>query len=284
MWHVAEEMILLSNVFKISHYQQKLEKRILEIKQIEPATAFSNFEQEKSDEEMDQESLRAIQQARQIIEEAHIQAAHIKEDAMQEMERWRAEQLQRIDEEREKLFQNTKEQAFQVGYNEGFELGISEGRQKYEQHIAEAQSLILQAETEWKKRVLQSEPYMIELVIEVAKKIIQRELMLDHTTIVGMVQEALKQSSELKEITVALHPSDYDTVRQYLDELKRHISNQANIILVPDHSITSGGCMIRSSLGTLDARIDTQLEEVKKALMDVIEGCELHELESATEI
>lgn len=284
MWPVAGEMILLSNVFKISHYQQQSEKRILEIKKIEPVTVFPIIEEQLSSEEYEMEVSLARQEAAKIIDEAKTQVSKLKQDALEEIELWKAEELQRIHEEKEKLFQITREKAYQEGYKDGLERGTLEGKQQYEAAIDHAQSLIMQAEADWKKRILQSEPYVIELVMEIAKKIIQRELLLDQNAIIGIVQEALKQSSELREITVALHPSDYEVVRLRIDELKRHISNQANLILVPDHSITSGGCMIRTSLGTLDARIDTQLEELKKALMDVVEGCELHELESAREV
>lgn len=284
MLPVAGEMISLSNVFKISHYQQKAEKRILEIKKIEPVTPLPVLNDEANDQGIHEEILQARLEAQRILDEANAEIAKLKQEALQEIENWKIEEQKQMNEESEKLFQITKQNAYQEGYKDGFDQGILEGKQQYEHEIAHAQSLILQAEADWKKRIVQSEPYVIDLVIEIAKKVIQRELLLDQNSIVGIVQEALKQSSELKEITVLLHPKDYDVVRSRIDELKRYISNQANLILVPDHSITSGGCMIRTSLGTLDARVDTQLEEIKKALMDVVEGCELDELESIGEV
>ncbi|WP_412176713.1 FliH/SctL family protein [Bacillus sp. T3] len=36
-----------------------------------------------------------------------------------------------------------------------------------------------------------------------------------------------------------------------------------------DHSVSQQGCIIRTAYGSIDARIDTQIEEIKKAILEI---------------
>lgn len=282
-------MISLSNVFKFTHYKDQAEKKVLEPKVFVPQQLDVPLDDDAlmdiEADEVTHEQLRlAKEQAQQLIEQAKQEIAQLKANTNKEIADWKQAEQKSIEEERERIFQAAREQGYQEGYEAGFRTGSDEGVKQYHEQIEFAASLARQMETDWKRRIVLSEPYLIELTIEIAQKVIQRELLLDEHTIIEMVKETLKQSSELKEITLSVHPNDYNLIRQHMDDLKSLISSQANLIVLPDHSITVGGCIVRSSLGTLDARIDTQLEEIKKALLDVIEGSDADELEPVGEV
>jgi flagellar assembly protein FliH len=53
------------------------------------------------------------------------------------------------------------------------------------------------------------------------------------------------------------------------DELVLHVDSQAELQIIPDSSVTDMGCVVRSSFGSIDARIDTQLQEIKHALRQI---------------
>ncbi|MNV98055.1 flagellar assembly protein H [compost metagenome] len=44
---------------------------------------------------------------------------------------------------------------------------------------------------------------------------------------------------------------------------------QAELQIVPDSSIKEGGCIVRSAFGSIDARVDTQLEAIREQLLKV---------------
>ncbi len=275
----------------MSHYQSQKERRILEPKELLKVTPFRDYEDfgthegnDLSTHKENETILRAREEAAKIINQAMMEATTLKENALLEIGEWKRKELQSIDEESNRLYSKSKEEGYQEGYQFGLSEGTKEAHNLYNDYIDHASSIIKQAEVDRRKRIEQTEPFLVELSVEIARKIIRHELNFDQQLLLQMVKETLKLSSELKEVTLAVHPDDYDLIRSRMDELKSLISSQANLILLPDHSVTSGGCMVRTSLGTLDARVDTQLEEIKVVLLDAIKGSEIDELEPFKEI
>lgn len=285
-------MISLSNVLKYSHYSTQTEKRVLEPKVFSPFTSVTNdnddldstLDGEQPESLVDQELLRVQEEAKHIIDQANKEISLLKKNALQEIESWKINEQRLINEESERIFNQARDEGYQHGFDTGLSSGTEEALHRYQDHINHAASIVKQTQSDWERRIEQSEPYLVDLAIEIAKKVIQRELLTDKQTILQIVKETLKLSSELKEVTLAVHPDDYPLIRSRIDELKLLISSQANLVILPDYSIASGGCIIRSSLGTLDARVDTQLEEIKRSLLDVIEGSDLNELETVGKI
>ncbi|MNI54060.1 flagellar assembly protein H [compost metagenome] len=52
------------------------------------------------------------------------------------------------------------------------------------------------------------------------------------------------------------------------------IDSQAELQILPDPTVQDKGCVIRSSYGSVDARIDTQLVEIKKELLRITQQTE----------
>lgn len=66
---------------------------------------------------------------------------------------------------------------------------------------------------------------------------------------------------------MSLHPSS--PLFKQREELSFAIDSQAELKILPDASVKDRGCVIRSAYGSVDARIDTQLTEIKKELIRV---------------
>lgn len=48
------------------------------------------------------------------------------------------------------------------------------------------------------------------------------------------------------------------------------IGKENAIVITADKTIENGGCVIETDSGTVDARVSTQMDVLKKAVMDVI--------------
>jgi len=53
------------------------------------------------------------------------------------------------------------------------------------------------------------------------------------------------------------------------EELLKGLNGQVELMIFPDSLIIDDGCIIKTLSGTLDAKIDTQLEEIKKNIIDI---------------
>jgi flagellar assembly protein FliH len=216
-------------------------------------------------------------EAKQILSDAEVLAEKkirstveqidgMREQARIEIETWWEERRR----EDEQILQSAREQ----GYVEGLEEGRSVGR---EHALTEAETMLIQAKDmieqafETKQQIVaEAEPFLIELSTSIAMKILEAELKTHPDQVLGIVKKALSRPREQETLTLSVHPQHFSIVQSLREELLRWMDRQAELKILPDPTIDIGGCVIRSALGTIDARIDTQLDEVKKGLLEMV--------------
>lgn len=107
------------------------------------------------------------------------------------------------------------------------------------------------------------EQEMLKLSIEIAKKVVHRELTTDREVILSLVRVALARLHNRTVASVRLNPTDY----QYVIANSERISGGKTIELAPDPTITRGGCIIETDFGSIDARIEQQFAEIERSLL-----------------
>ncbi|WP_088535561.1 FliH/SctL family protein [Geobacter sp. DSM 9736] len=164
------------------------------------------------------------------------------------------------------------EQELQQRLQEVYQRGVDEGRQAAERGLANVFKSLregIAAITGLREKVLrESEDDLLKLAIMVARKIIQQEISHDPQILANIISAAIGVCTELDKINIRLNPNDYQLV---IADRERYLSgtgSDARITLTPDESIVSGGCMVETVTGTIDARIDVQLEEIYRKFME----------------
>ena len=85
-----------------------------------------------------------------------------------------------------------------------------------------------------------------------------------------MIKSALGDTFKLENrITVKVQPQDVLTVKENLPEYLSADANEAKIKVVPDENITSGGAIILTENGIIDATIDTGLSILEQAFKNI---------------
>lgn len=107
---------------------------------------------------------------------------------------------------------------------------------------------------------------MINLVIALSKKIIGRELTTSRNIIVDTLQNAIELAIKHHEYDIWLNPADLETVEKLVPELIGSVQKLEHVTLKTDVDITPGGCRLDSSVCTVDATIEAQLETVRDFL------------------
>ena len=152
-----------------------------------------------------------------------------------------------------------KEIAKQEGYNEGLnqaQKDIDEIKTKFSEFY------------NYKDEVFQKvSECIMDISIEIAKKIIKNEIEADNLTIIPIIKDVLKEVNKTEEkITLKVMPKDVDIVREKLPEIFSGDSFEAKIIVVPDANIKEGGVIVETSNGIVDATIESQMKIIEKAL------------------
>jgi flagellar assembly protein FliH len=163
------------------------------------------------------------------------------------------------------------ENLYQRGFTDGKKQGVIEGESKgFEQGKKLVQPLIKDfQEALMRFKNLRKETYhnlekeVVELALAIAKQVICREVRVDREIVVCVARQALAKVDNPGKIKIKLSTADL----QFIDENKHLwpdlISDIDNVTFVAEENIQSGGCIIETDLGGIDARIDRQLQAVE---------------------
>lgn len=155
-----------------------------------------------------------------------------------------------------------KEAAAKEGYQEGLDAAQAE--------IADLRDAIgnfLNA----KQAVFDSiAPDILEIGMDIAKKIIKKESIEDSSIILENIKEILSGlSKEEKKITLSVNPAQSAMLKQEIPEVVTSMGFEATVLIVPDENVTEGGCIVTTSNGVIDATIESQLSIISKVLKEV---------------
>jgi len=216
--------------------------------------------------EMEERLLRDAETAAQeLLARAAAEADRMREDARREIAQWWAKRR----EEDERVREEAREAGYRQGYAEGAEEARRAVHQEYAAMLAEAAAVVEQAARMKRQMIAESEPFLVELSVAIAEKIISRQLTLERRWVIDLVREQLARRKETGTITVCVAPRNFELLREARSELRAAVDSRAELIIVPDSSVRDDGCVIRSDFGSVDARVETQLSEIRRALLAV---------------
>ena len=104
------------------------------------------------------------------------------------------------------------------------------------------------------------------LACQIAERIIRRELQSQPEIALEWVREALQMSAGSAEITLRLNPTDNETLGNQVKQLTDVFQTTAQTHIVPDESISVGGCRIETEFGSIDNQLETQLQRLQEEL------------------
>ncbi|GAA0134146.1 flagellar assembly protein FliH [Paenibacillus sp. YSY-4.3] len=203
--------------------------------------------------------------AERQIREASEQAENMLAEAKLQIESWWQEQR----EQDEHLIEALKSEGFNQGYEEGRQQSEQSLQAKIEEMMSEASAVLTQAYLEKERIVQEAEPFVVELSCSIAEKVIDKQLGLEPDYVLDLVKRSLSRKREQGVITLCVSPTQFAFVQAAREELNLVVDSQAELQILPDATVQDRGCVIRSSFGSVDARIDTQLAEIKKELLRI---------------
>lgn len=165
------------------------------------------------------------------------------------------------------------QEAYDKGYADGLKKAseeekklLEEGNKKIRVLCERLESIINKLEIYRKETVEELLPDVINLSVEIASRIVRKEIELDRNIISYIAQETLSRVEDKDEtLILRINPIDYDVIVEQMNRLKES-SGLKNIIIEPDQSIEQGGCLLETQKGEIDARIDEQIKELTDAV------------------
>lgn len=175
---------------------------------------------------------------------------------------------------RKQGFKQGETDGFAKGEAEGLEKGMEEGREAGKQEIVQDMAQVLDpfrqalgtADRMLEDMLARYETQLVELVCQIAGKVVMAKLDTDDSVIKNTILDALSQLSSPEEIILSVAEEDYEYVEMIKETFFESVRSLTNITVNTDAMIPKGGCRIESA----GATIATDPESKLKAVYDAI--------------
>ncbi len=152
-------------------------------------------------------------------------------------------------------------EAFSKGYAQGERAGADAAAHRSEAVLRRLAQTIDELAGLRAELLQKTERQVVELALAIAGRVLRRELSIDRELLVAMARVALERLGENTSATIRLNPEDYAVIGT-----QTHLGDSAVVRVVSDPLVSSGGCLVQSDFGLIDAGIDAQLGEMASAL------------------
>lgn len=147
---------------------------------------------------------------------------------------------------------------------QGYEQGLKDARLEMDDAIKAVRTLVVEVD-QWKNTLMsQSEPILVAMLKELSRKLFGDGMELDPHALQANLNRIMDSAHGLGGLNIFLNPKDARMLDSaWVDQQLLISGGQAKII--PSANITRGGCYVKGNMGTVDGRVETQLEALLKA-------------------
>jgi flagellar assembly protein FliH len=127
------------------------------------------------------------------------------------------------------------------------------------QAVADVQASQAEAAVELERRA-------VELGLALARKVLGAALEVEPERVLEAVTGALRGIVERERVTVLVNPADLDIVRESMDGLRASLGGIEHCEVQAERRVGRGGCIVRTPVGDVDARVETKLERAGEVI------------------
>ena len=161
---------------------------------------------------------------------------------------------------------NAKKEGYDTGFEDGFKNGKDAAKEEFSPFLKTTQKLIEEL-SEFRKEMYEKvEREMVELVINLTKKVIHFEFSKREDVVQDMIRLAVQSVLDRESMVIKIHPTDKEYAESFLPELLHTFSEIKNITFVANSGIARGGCVVETNFGVIDARIEKLEEQIDRIL------------------
>jgi flagellar assembly protein FliH len=197
------------------------------------------------------------EKANRIIDEAKEMYLRIIEEANFEAQ----EIIRAAQDERTSMHESAMEQGYSDGYNAGF----NEGLNRAEGIIQQAAELKQQLDERSATMYREAEAEMLEIVLDIARKVIGQELTQNPEVIVSLIRQALAKTAFKDKLTIRVSEADYDYVNENKNRIIMLTEGINSLDICCDKALQPGSCIVETGSGEINAGLQVQINEIQKA-------------------
>lgn len=230
--------------------------------EIKPSSRERTLVEEIPEADTANEMDSAQEKIRLMLENAREEAQLIKREAEFEAERILAEAKTNAE--------NIMAEVEQTAKEEGYRYGEAVAQQHYNDLLAEAEDFRNRAQTEYQETIFSLEEDIVNLALNIAKKVIAEELEISRDTVLKIASETINACVNRDHVILKVSTEDYDYVVENQERIRSCVSELNQLEIKKDSSLKPGSCIVDTGFGIADGSLDTKLEAIEKAFLEVL--------------
>jgi flagellar assembly protein FliH len=156
--------------------------------------------------------------------------------------------------------------AYQQGLAAGEAAATQRAQTRLDPALASFTSIVASLASTRKTLRAEAESAAVALAIEVARRVLHREVAADPEAILGLVKAAFQKCDARATERLRVSPPDAEAIREHHVRL----NFPPGLEIVADRNLPRGSAIFETSRGDLDVSVDTQLSEIERGLTDVL--------------
>lgn len=177
-------------------------------------------------------------------------------------ERVEIEALERLKQLQEEAYQ----QGYDLGRDEGQESAYIETKEMLTQRLSKIDEMIVSLESLKTNLCRQNEASLVALTYQIAAKIAMSEIQQKPEMILPVILQAATEAQNEENIIVQMSSSDLEFVESIKERLGQEFSFLKKSKLEGHANIQSGGCIVVTNFGQVDATVEKRLDRVWSAV------------------
>ncbi len=173
-------------------------------------------------------------------------------------ERVEKEALGRLKELQEQAYK----QAYQLGLEEGREKAYVENSAEFAQRLKSLETLLVSIENLKPELISYNESHIVRLAYVMAKKIAMDEIVERKDLIIKVVQQAIEGAQSDETVTVRVSADDLAIIEEMNGKLGKSFDALKRAKFEASDAITSGGCIVETNYGDVDATVEQRVEKL----------------------
>jgi flagellar assembly protein FliH len=215
----------------------------------------------KAEETAFQEVKRKTGEAQVLKEEAEEEAGRILEEARQKAGELEAGVRSTLEKERKDAEEQSRA--------EGREAGYQEGKAEVDRLIERTRQVLERAQDKRGDILAETEQQVIDLVLLISRKVIKVISENQRNVVISNVVQALRKVKGRGNIIIRVNMADVKLTTEHIKNFIQMMEGTKSIQVAEDSSVDSGGCVIETDFGEIDARISSQLAELETRILEI---------------
>lgn len=173
---------------------------------------------------------------------------------------------QQLENQKKQVDQKIAE-AYRKGIIEGKAKGVQEGKQSVQKEVELVGKLVESVHTASKEYFLAVQDQLAQFALEIAERMIGHITERDRNIAATIAGEVIRQAIDKSELTLYVNEEDYEILKNSEADLKKISQGIKQVKVDINNRIKPGGVILETAGGSIDASIETMIEELYKAIL-----------------